>query len=201
MGGKLLTITLGLFCLLNLTTCAHRWVAYPQNIPGYEKCDVWQNDIQMLKIPGFELSYIIVKDCWSVPRQKVSIALTIFLDEWQKRHSAVSYKEVEAQVNQLLIEFNDDTKLVNAYKHDGTYIKNAHANGLAITSGIIWVKIEHGDLLCESSLVHELVHIGIWANKKTDGDPDHLGTKWLGWNKTKELVLQETNKRLCELGI
>ena len=201
MGSKLLTITFSLFCLMYLTTCTNRWVAYPQGIPDYEKCNAWKEDIQMLKIPGFDLSYIVVQNCYSVPRQKVSIALMVFLDEWKKEHSNYSYEKVDARLNQLLIEFNNKLKVVNAYTSDGTYVENATANGLALTEGFIWVKIRPNELLCESSLAHELIHVGIWANKKTDGDPDHLGEKYAGWDHTKELVLQRTNKRLCELGI
>ena len=199
--GNLLTITFGLFCLLNITTCTHRWIAYPQEVPGHERCDVWKNDIQMLKIPGFELSYIIVKNCFIVPRQKVSIAMMVFLDEWKKHHSAFSYSEVETQLNNTLIEFSNVSKKVNAYNHDGTYVEGANAGGLTITKGLVWVRLKPGQLLCESSLVHELVHVGIWANKKTDPDPDHFGTRYTGWNETRQLVLQETNRRLCELGI
>ena len=201
MGSKLLTITFSLFCLMYLTTCTHKWIAYPQGVPEYEKCDAWKDDIQMLKVPGFKLSYIVVQNCYSVPREKVSIALMVFLDEWEKHHSKFSYEKVEAQINELLIEFNNKTKLVNAYKHDGTYVQNAKAFGLAMTPGFIWVKMRPNQLLCESSLVHELIHVGIWVNKKTDGDPDHLGNVYSGWDQTKELVMQETNKRLCELGI
>ena len=199
--GNLLTISFSLFCLLSITTCTHRWVAHPQGVPGYERCDIWKDDIQMLKIPGFELSYIIVRDCFSAPREKVSIAMMVFLDVWKKHHSQFSYEEVEDQLNQTLVEFSDQTRLVNAYDRDGNYIQNASANGLTITKGMVWVKLQPGQLLCESSLAHELIHVAIWTNKKTDADPDHLGTKYAGWDQTKELVLQETNRRLCELGI
>ena len=200
--GKTLTFVLGAtFFMLNLVTCTHSWVAYPQNVPGYEKCNVWKNDIQMLKIPGFELSYIVVKNCYYAPRQKVSIALMVFLDEWKKHHSKHSYDEVHAQLNQLLIEFDDRVRKVSAYRKDGTYVQNTNASGLTLTPGIIWVRIQPHQLLCETSLAHELIHVGIWANKKTDADPDHLGTRYAGWDETKELVLRETNRRLCELGI
>ena len=127
--------------------------------------------------------------------------MMVFLDVWKKHHSQFSYEEVEDQLNQTLVEFSDQTRLVNAYDRDGNYIQNASANGLTITKGMVWVKLQPGQLLCESSLAHELIHVAIWTNKKTDADPDHLGTKYAGWDQTKELVLQETNRRLCELGI
>lgn len=201
MGSKLIFAVVWIFLSLNLMTCTHRWVAYPQNVPSYEKCDVLQNGIQMLKVPGYEMSYITVPDCFVVRRQKVSIAITIFLEEWRKKQPIHSYEKVRDNANQLLIEFNDDIRTVSAYDHAGNFVKNRIAKGLALTKTIIWVKMEHGDLLCKSSLVHELVHTAIWANKKTDGDPDHLGLKYSGWSHTEELIMKSTNKRLCELGI
>jgi hypothetical protein len=201
MGSKLILAIIGIFFSLNLTTCAHRWVAYPQDVPGYEKCRLLQNGIQMLKIPGYDLSYMIVPDCFTVRRQKVSIALTVFLEEWGKHHSIVSYQRAQTNINQLLIEFNNDIRKVNAYDHGGNFVKNRMAGGLALTQTVIWVRMEPGDVLCKSSLIHELVHVAIWANKKTDGDPDHLGDRYHGWGSAEELIMKTTNRRLCELGI
>lgn len=201
MGSKLILIAMWVFVSMNLMTCTHRWVAYPQDVPSYEKCNMFQNNIQMLKVPGFDMTYITVPDCHVVQRQKVSIAITIFLEEWRKKQPAYSYEKARHNANQLLIEFNNNIRRVSAYDHNGNFVKNRVANGLAITQSIIWVKMEHGDLLCKSSLVHELVHTAIWANKITDGDPDHLGHKYTGWNHTEELIMKSTNKRLCELGI
>ena len=201
MGSKLILAITWSLLSLGLITCTHRWVAYPQNVPEYEKCDIMQNGIQMLKVPGYDMSYIIVPDCYTARRQKVSIALTVFLEEWRKQQPTHSYEKVRANSNQLLIEFNDNTRRVNAYDHSGNFVKNRSASGLAITQSIIWVRLRPGDLLCKSSLVHELVHTAIWANKIIDGDPDHLGRKYTGWGWVEESIMSSTNKRLCELGI
>ena len=61
-----------------LTTCSHRWIAHPQNIKDYEKCRVSGTGPQMLKVPGYDRSYIMVYNCNVMDRQRVSIGITIF---------------------------------------------------------------------------------------------------------------------------
>ena len=67
--------------------------------------------------------------------------------------------------------------------------------------GMIWVKVATNELICETSLVHELVHASIWALKGTDGDPDHLGSQHYGWTIEHQVLIQEVNEDLCRLGI
>jgi len=109
-----------------LTTCTHRWIAIPQNVPDFEKCRVLNSGPQMLQVPQFEKSYIIVHDCQIMDRQRVSIAMTIFLQEWRKAFPfhTLSNKRIEEALQALLIEFSNTTKTANAYTTDGTYGRN-----------------------------------------------------------------------------
>ena len=188
---------------LFLLTCTHRWVAIPQHIPDFEKCKVLKDGPQMLKIPEFERSYIIVRDCLTMDRQRVSIAITIFLEEWKKKFSyqLASNRKVEKSMHNLMAEFNDDQKSANAYSVDGRFGNNLPLAGLTTSPGYIWVKTMRGERLCYTSFVHELVHVAIWAIKGTDGDPDHMGHQYSGWGHKHMIVMQETNRRLWELGI
>ena len=187
---------------LLLTTCTHRWIAVPQDVPNYEGCDALSYDPQMLKVPRFEKSYIIIDDCAMMDRQRVSIAMYTFLQIWNEHFpNQVSGQKVDAALNSLLISFDSTEKTANAYTSDGTYGEGLPVSGLTLTPGWVWVKMAPGDRLCKSSLVHELVHVAIWSLNKSHGDPDHLGRKYPGWTLRHNLVIQETNKVLCEWGI
>ena len=90
---------------------------------------------------------------------------------------------------------------MNAYDIGGKYASKASASGLALTPGMIWVKTKPGEPICETSLVHELVHIAIWSLKGTDADPDHLGPKYSGWTVDHSALIQRVNNQLCRLGV
>jgi hypothetical protein len=101
-----------------------------------------------------------------------------------------------------MIEFSSENKVSNnVYSTSGEKVFRASLNGLMISPRIMWVKARPGERLCHTSFAHELIHAGIWAIKKTDGDPDHLGKKYTGWSQKHMLVMQKVNERLCELGI
>lgn len=185
-----------------LSTCSHRWIAYPQQVKEYEKCQGLNSNPQMLKIPGYDRSYIMVHECGTMDRQRVSIAITIFLEEWRKIHKPdSSYQKVKRTMNNLLVEFSNVDKFVNGYDVSGTYITNVSVSGLAQGPTMAWVKSKPGDLLCKTSFTHEMMHLAIWALKGTDGDPDHLGKKYIGWSSSSMIIIQNTNTRLCTLGI
>ena len=185
-----------------LTTCTHRWTAYPQKVKNYEKCQNFDAGPQMLKVPGYDKSYIMVHNCNTMDRQRVSIGITIFLEEWGRVNtSKFQHRSVERTMNDLLVEFSDAKKSVNGYDAAGNYIQNANVTGLAQSPTMAWVQASPGDLLCETSFAHELMHLAIWALKGTDGDPDHLGPKYHGWTNTSMIIIQNTNERLCALGI
>jgi len=51
--------------------------------------------------------------------------------------------------------------------------------------------------LYDTSLVHELVHVAIYAKTNGEhGDPDHEGTKYQGWTKEHTKFIKETNSVL-----
>ena len=196
---RLLLVILG---GLLLTTCTHRWIAVPQDVPDYEGCNVLVSDPQMLKVPGFSQAYIIVDNCATMDRQRVSIAMYTFLQIWEEHFPhQVSTHRVDEALSSLLTTFNSEKKTANAYTSEGVYGENLPVSGLTLTPGWVWVKMTPGDRLCKSSFVHELVHVAIWAINKSHGDPDHLGGKYPGWTLEHNLVIQETNKVLCEWGI
>ena len=154
----------------------------------------------MVNIPGFLSAWQIVDNCVSKPAEKTSIAMTIFLSEWEKEFGPS--EEVRKNLNEIMIEWSGDEKGGTGFSEDGHPVENATFSGLTLIKTMIWVKEDsNSPLICETSLAHELTHASIWALKGTDGDPDHLGTKYYGWSIRHSLVIQRTNQRLCRLGI
>lgn len=154
----------------------------------------------MVKVPSLDNSWLLVSECDMYRREPVAIAMMLFYVEWLKQIGDPR-KDVYNALNNLMIEFSDAEKRASAYDEAGYPILSASLSGVALSPGWIWVKSSHAQLLCESSLVHELVHIAIWSIKKTDGDPDHTGPKYWGWQVEHSILIQDVNQVLCELGI
>ena len=183
-----------------LNSCAVTWTAKPKDVPSYRRCDPIKKFPQMIQIPGLESAWEIVSDCELYPAEKVSVAISLFHLAWIEKFGNSS--SVRDNLHTILIEFNDQEKGGSGYSVDGVLISTASFSGLTRSKGMIWVKVEYPpELICETSLVHELVHASIWAIKGTDGDPDHLGGKHFGWTPAHQLLIQEVNKDLCRLGI
>ena len=154
----------------------------------------------MIEIPGFDSTWQVVSDCELYPAEQVSVALSIFYLEWMERFG--SSKKVKENIHSIFIEWGDTKRTGHAYSVDGQRIENATFNGLTLAQGTIWVNVQDSSKrICETSLVHELVHASIWAVKETDGDPDHLGGRYYGWSLRHSLMVQEVNELLCRLGI
>lgn len=186
-----------------IVSCTSRWIAIPQNVPDFKRCTTLSVGPHMVKVPGFEKSYIVVDTCEVMDAERVSIAMHVFLQKWKESypHRHLENKKVEKAIGSLMTEFNNKKKSANAYTVDGLYGTNLSLSGLTLTPGWIWVKTIPGERLCQTSFVHELVHVAIWNLKGTNGDPDHLGPKYRGWNIKHNIIIQETNALLCELGI
>jgi len=181
-------------------SCVHTWQGAPRNIEKYEVCDTQKEFPQMIQIPMFTSTWQVVYSCDYHHREPVAVALTIFYLEWHMNFGDPGNKVWNA-LNKVMIDWNPKTKKGNAYSITGEYLSSASYSGLTLTSSFVWVKPRHDEIICESSLIHELVHISIWAIKKTDGDPDHMGSKYTGWSVDHTALIQNVNDSLCGLGI
>jgi hypothetical protein len=154
----------------------------------------------MVKVPSLANSWLLVSECDRYRREPVAIAMILFYVEWMTQIGDPR-GEVYNALNSLMVEFSDDEKRASVYDDAGFPIPSVGLSGLALSPGWVWVKSTHNQLLCETSLVHELVHIAIWSIKKTDGDPDHAGHKYWGWQVKHSILIQDVNQSLCELGL
>ena len=168
-------------------------------INSVELCDPWDTGPQMVNIPVFSQAWQIVSDCDQHSREAVAIAMIFFYEDWQR--SFDDDGTVWRALNNLMIEWSNEEKIVSGFDSMGRRRSNLQASGAALTSGMIWVQPSEYGPICETSLVHELVHIAIWNIKGTDGDPDHMGRKYSGWTVDHAALIQRVNDRLCSLGI
>ena len=179
----------------------HSWLS---GAPATSTPSVWRcyenGQKQMVKVPGFQEAWQIVENCNEFPAAKTSISMVFFYAEWKKTFGDFD-STVERALDKIMVEYSNDKKTINAYDVTGQYIENANVVGLALTPSVVWIKVRDEKFICKTSLVHELVHIAIWARKKTDADPDHLGPKYHGWTVEHSALIQRVNNQLCELGI
>jgi hypothetical protein len=196
------------FCLaliifvLYLFGCAsHSWTAAPLEVRGHMRCDPMRPFPQLVKVPGFGVTWQIVDSCSRHPREKTSIALKLFLLEWANTFG--NSWAVNKNTDRLLITWSSNVLRGQGFTTDGRLVPETPVYGRTLSKTAIWVATHPDDpqLICETALVHELVHTAIWAIKGTDGDPDHMGPRHTGWTVDHYALIQRTNETLCELGI
>ena len=192
-------ILLTSFLVTAVISCAYTWQGQPRNIEARKMCDPMGPFPQMIQIPMYKKAWQVVHSC-NHPAEPTSIAMSIFYMEWRFAFGDSDGRVWDA-LNEVMIEWSIEKKRGVAYDISGKYIQEASYGGLALTPSYIWVKPHIGEIICESALIHELVHISIWALKGTDGDPDHMGPKYSGWSVDHSALIQRTNNALCSLGI
>tara|TARA_R100000808_G_C2142085_1_gene149879 strand:- start:1282 stop:1899 length:618 start_codon:yes stop_codon:yes gene_type:complete len=187
-----------------LTSCiSGPWLPRNSTKPMQEKrerCDRWVTQPQMIQLPVFNQAWHIVSDCDQYAGEAVSIAMLAFYREWHVTFGDVTGKVWKA-LDTVMIEWSPRDRNITAHNMAGTLQRNAPLSGVVLSPGMIWVRPSVNGPICETSLIHELVHIAIWSLKGTDGDPDHLGSKYWGWTVDHTALIQRVNEQLCELGI
>lgn len=204
--GRKLHYVIGIACIAALLfcfACVKSWNALPDPhlVQEHENCDPLSTDeLQLVFVPGFETTTILVKDCKKFRRERVAVALNYFEKYWQEKFGADS--RVRGMLRNLVISFGSEQKLVlGAYDMNGALVTDARLKGQVLTEQMIWVYVPGNERLCNTSLVHELVHVSLWAQGFKMGDPDHLGRDYRGWTQAHNMLIQEVNQTLCVLGI
>lgn len=127
--------------------------------------------------------------------------MLVFYNAWRLKFGDEKGMVWQA-LSDLMIEWSSKSKNIHAaYSMDGHPVTNVPISGLTVTKSMIWVHVKPGERICETSFAHELVHVIIWNLKKTDGDPDHLGNEYSGWSLDHNVLIQEVNTTLCDLGL
>ena len=181
-------------------SCAYTWTGHPRNVNSNNTCDPWDEFPQMIRLPIFSKACQIVHSCDQYPGESTAIAISIFYMKWRMSFGDPQGKVWRA-LNRVMIDWSPELKRGNGYDTLGERHQGAAFGGLVLSPSYTWARPRQNEIICESALVHELVHISIWAVKGTDGDPDHMGSKYSGWTVNHSALIQKVNNALCELGI
>jgi len=186
----------------SLSCPGHNWTARPSFTSPAEECDAAREFPQMLKIPGFGEAYQVVKSCDDFNRRKTSIALKVFLDEWRKQFGDSHRARRAVDKIMIMWERSPTPEYRSGYSMDGIYFNRAKVRGIAVSKSVVSIFYDNETTprICQTALAHELVHSILW-NRWGHGDPDHLGKRYPGWTKKHNVVIQNTNEVLCNLGI
>jgi len=180
--------------------CSINWTAYPSQYENYKRCVPYSGDLQMIFVPGYGDASVIVKHCDYFRREKASIVLRAFEAEWG-RIFGHSYT-VSKNLREMIITFSFERRTIKGFDIFGEVIEDGDLLGTTISKNAVWVYVKPtADRICDTSLIHELVHASIWALNNRHGDPDHGGPKYRGWTMKHNLLIQNVNDHLCELGI
>ena len=196
---KILVFIVTLFVLMGTVTCRPPWVQTNSDFDKFSTCDPYKDGPQMLKLPVLENAWVTVSHCYFPSTKDITYAIIVFEDEWTKAFG----KSVALNIalNNLFVEISEADKSVTGYTVTGTKYVNAPIIGLTRTPRWIWVYSKPGKFLCQTSLVHELVHVAIWSHKVTDGDPDHEGDKYSGWTDKHTAFIASVNETLCAMSL
>ncbi len=152
---------------------------------------------KMTRVPGLKFTYQHHDNCELFPGEQVSMALIIFYLHWYGAFQDPA-DAVLNNLNNLIIEWESEKmKFHNGYGMDGKFISEGVAVGLAHGKEHIQVYAPTSADIYETSLVHELVHVSIYAsNAYGHGDPDHEGNKYRGWTPRHTQLISEVNASL-----
>lgn len=156
-------------------------------------------------IPGYRFSYQMTDMCEYYYPSHTALAMTIFYIEWSAKFGDTN-RTVREALDDLFVEYSSNQRIINrVYSVDGTFRPGPTViNGLAGEGGkyiFVWSGTMPGRLY-DTSLVHELVHVAIYAlNYGEHGDPDHEGPKFSGWTEEHTKFIKDTNSILDSMDL
>jgi hypothetical protein len=131
----------------------------------------------------------------------MDIVFHLFLDAWQANYGDLN-KIVENNMKDIIVVWSRDKRYATGYRENGEFFEDLEVVGLTSNKSFIWVSLRptRGNV-CNSSLVHELVHASIWALNVDHGDPDHLGPKYGGWDESHSKLIEDLDRKICMLSL
>jgi hypothetical protein len=157
--------------------------------------------IDMLPIDGWGQAYQIVPDCRAPSTRSMDNVFHLFLDAWTANYGDLE-KIVENNMKDTIVVWSRDRRYATGYRENGEFFENLEVVGLTSNKSFIWVSLKPSrGKICNSSLVHELVHASIWALNINHGDPDHLGPIYGGWDESHSKLINDLDKKICMMGL
>ena len=184
--------------IITTAACATTWLHVENTRKKTIVCNS-QKLPQMLKLPIYSNAWQIIHSCDSQALEDTALALAVFEHEW--RNTFGNMHHLDDAFDKLVIEWSSEKRYVSGYDIFGFPYEKRQVGGLLLSDGWVWVYTKPFLSICKTSLAHELVHALIKAEKVTDGDPDHEGTKYSGWTLQHTTFTQRVNKALCKIGL
>jgi len=163
--------------------------------PALKDCDPEYSKKQRVQLPHFTNSWQIQEDCTLYDRDSVTWAIDLFYADWIKLFGDRNNR-VKNVLNNLTIEWSSKTQTVGPiYTLKGKYKKKAEVAGLCLSKYRIWVWVGNQHHLSQTSLIHELIHVALWASADNP-DVDHEGDKEPGWTNAHTKLIKKLNQTL-----
>lgn len=163
-------------------------------------CDDEKSFPQLIKLPYFKNSWQVVQSCEDYRSKDVAAAMLFFYTRWLSEFGDPNGNILHA-LNNLVIEWSEEKKVIKAaYSIDGEYHKKVTVVGLAVSPNMIWCYFPKGSKISDSPLIHELVHISLWAEVRTP-DADHEGKIYRGWSEAHTSFIDEIKQELKTSGL
>jgi len=153
---------------------------------------------QLVQIPGYSHAWHIVPDCAYFSIESVSIVMSYFYLRWVTEFTDPDRRLLKI-LNDLMIQWGHEKKMMPGYTVNGDRVESSRVLGLVITPGVIWININEKNKICKTSFIHELVHLGL-ISQGFKGDPDHEGTRYLGWTPAHTRFINDLNTLMCGMG-
>ena len=151
-----------------------------------------------MRIPSYQNAWQTVIDCEYYTGDETAWVMTLFYDEWVRRFGDEG-GSVDMALENLEIVWSPDSRIEkNIYGVDGTFYEESEVHGLFNTSPVwIWIYAPPGAVISETSLIHELVHLALFAIN-SDADADHEGHRYHGWTSEHTLMIDVVKTQLHE---
>lgn len=157
---------------------------------------------QMINLPHSKYSWQIQVDSEPPAADRVSQAIIIFYRQWQAKFGDRRGK-VKKSLYELMVEWSSEEKVLEGVGHDnkGQIVKKGIIKGMTIGPTYVWLRTNVYKRVFASSLIHELVHVALWADGCKSGDPDHEGSAYMCWTPEHTKFIRHLNKLLVKFDI
>jgi len=157
---------------------------------------------QMINLPHSKYSWQIKADSEPPDPERVSQAIILFYRQWQTRFGDRRGR-IKKNLYEVMIEWSSKEKVFENIGHDnkGRIVKRGVVKGMTLGPTYIWLRTNVYKRVFASSLVHELVHVALWADGCRGGDPDHEGGAHVCWTAEHTNFIRYLNNLLVRFDI
>ena len=158
---------------------------------------------KMINLPFSPHSWQIVDSSAAPDRHRVSQAITIFYNQWEKTFGEKEGR-IKKNLDELMIEWSSEEKTHQSVERGAggkTIITIKIIKGMTICPTYIWLKTNQYKRVFASSLIHELVHVALWTQVCKGGDSDHELGYPPCWTSQHTKFIRNVNKMLMQFDI